>query len=269
MQIQTNELREAALQTPFRMCSYLALVLAVAVGAACDDGEPLENSALAERGAVDDVTLFAAAPESGGRAGEITTSNVSAGALGPHGIHALRVGAGTGDEVRIDLLDEEARPIGLLIYEGEENDKHIQFSWQGAEYDVLSDGSRSEITIDGVPAREAFGRTGTSSALPGELAPVLDLAASIVLEAGLGQRPEVVDTLTHDAPATTGSSHPITLTSEVVSAQGDACSYCADSNYCFFAYWPHRARVYGKIGANNACVPNNIYWDWDCTCGNG
>ncbi len=226
------------------------LVLTVALGAACDDGEGLGGTALEER--VDFVdqdgaeALHAASPADGEQPGPTAAPQLlKSASLQMYGIGSLRVGPGAAGETRIDVLDDASRPIGLLVHDRWDDGKHVQFSWRGVQYDALQDGERTEVTVDGIPAREALGLTAGPSALPPELIPALDLAGEILIEAGLGQLPE-------------GS--PEKLTVQAPTADLIPCTYCEHSYWC--SVWSGNKRLnYG----NQDCAGCHVT-SWECAC---
>ncbi len=246
MMTPAHSIDHFTLQTLSRQLGLSTLALAVTLGVACDDREGSDEPALAERADVvdldGDANNLSAAPSAASERPGPAAALLKASSLQTHGIGALRVGHDAAGETRVDLLDDASRPIGWLVHDRWDAGLHLQFSWSGVQYEVLQDGERTEVTVDGIPAREAFGLTAGSSGLPLELAPVLDLAGEILIEADQGPRPGAPETLAVETP-----------TSELT-----GCINCELSTWCFLVHGNTRRNI-GYLNCNTCVI-----YDWEC-----
>lgn len=167
------------------------------------------------------------------------------------GISQVIQEAGQAGETKLTLLDSEGGLRGTLVHLRSNDSTTIHFSWEGNDYMMSIEGergpeARSSIVVNGVPITGDLG-SGGETGLPIELKPVLDLAASLVFDAGLEQQPpdaEILDAAPGLEPAAYN------------------CTYCDYSYWCAFTRWNGDARVYGHWDPYPACDEAA----WDCGC---
>jgi hypothetical protein len=186
-----------------------------------------------------------------GCSGEVARNEVGQQARN-HGIS--RVVQTTNDlgQAQLDLFDANGISLGALTYGRSATLLSLKFSWEGDEYDVTVDGpqgqSRTNIMVNGVSVVDTQ-ISSHADRMPLSIKPALDLAASLVIDAGLEDAPteDVGAGAFDDAQEKT----PTAL----------QCWYCTTSYFCFITKLS-RAKVYGHWAPEPICVEEV----WGCGC---
>ncbi|KYG09671.1 hypothetical protein BE21_16540 [Sorangium cellulosum] len=172
-----------------------------------------------------------------------------------HGIS--RVVRTTNDlgQTQLDLLDTNGIPMGELRYERSDTLMNLRLSWGGDAYDVTVDGppgqARTSILVNDVPVVDPQDSTGFDR-MPLSIKPALDLAASLVLDAGLEGAPAEEEEIGATPFDGAQDKHPAAL----------ECWACVTSTWCWIMTRNPQAKIVGHWDPRPICVEEV----WGCGC---